>query len=439
MRPRILFVDDESNLLNGLKRMMRSKRSDWDMTFMDSPIEALDKMAAHPFDLVVSDMRMPRMDGAAFLGAISEKWPETIRIILSGYSKEEAVMRTINPAHQYLAKPCEATAVIEALDRALELRRYVASDQIRRLVGSITSLPTLPDAAAALIQALDDRDIAEDKIAELIAQDIAMTAMVLRLTNSAFFGVRNHVSDLLTAVSLLGIDTLRSLAIVNGAFNFTLGAGSLGQSIEQLRDRSLIIGMGAHAIARAEGMPLSISTSIRTAGAVSHVGSLLLRTQFPEEFQEAMRLKEDLNYNIVGAERAVFGAAHPEVGAYLLGLWGLNNDITEAIAYHHEPSLAGAPNNNLMIVFLHAAQALVGGGGTLPAESDQSRWPLLDEPFITMMGYGHRVDDWNRIIREVGISRSVSADQCEEAGVGNTHSLLSKEEVECLLSIEESE
>jgi DNA-binding NtrC family response regulator len=104
-RPCILFVDDEPNVLQGLQRMLRHMRADWDMRFVDSGHAALDAMENERFDAVVTDMRMPGMDGAELLAEVRRRDSGVVRVILSGYSDAESVMRTVGPAHQFLAKP----------------------------------------------------------------------------------------------------------------------------------------------------------------------------------------------------------------------------------------------------------------------------------------------------------------------------------------------
>lgn len=105
MKKKVLFVDDEHNILSGLKRMLRSQRNEWDMEFADSGQAALEIMANAPFDAVITDMRMPGMDGAQLLEQVKSLYPETVRFVLSGHSEQELVMRSVGPSHQYLSKP----------------------------------------------------------------------------------------------------------------------------------------------------------------------------------------------------------------------------------------------------------------------------------------------------------------------------------------------
>ena len=106
--PKIIFVDDENMILQGIKRILRPFRREWQMSFYDHARDALQAMESDgPADLVISDMRMPEINGAEFLTEVAAKYPSTIRVILSGYAEPEFVLKTVGPTHQYLSKPCD--------------------------------------------------------------------------------------------------------------------------------------------------------------------------------------------------------------------------------------------------------------------------------------------------------------------------------------------
>ena len=144
----ILFVDDEPMILAGLQRLLRSQRNVWDMSFAASGAEALAVLETKPFDAVVTDMRMPAMDGARLLELVKERYPGTIRIVLSGYFESEAALRAVPVAHQYLAKPCDPKKLHEAIERSCGFASLLPDAALRRVVGTIGELPTLPRTSA---------------------------------------------------------------------------------------------------------------------------------------------------------------------------------------------------------------------------------------------------------------------------------------------------
>ncbi|TVR99646.1 MAG: HDOD domain-containing protein [Rhodospirillales bacterium] len=399
MRPRILFVDDDPRVQQGLGRTLRYMRERWDMAFADGPETAINALAQGPFEVVVTDMRMAGMDGADLLGWVRERHPEVVRIILSGYSDKEAVFRTVGPAHQYLAKPCEHEVLIQTIDRALTLRRKVASEEVRSLVAGVETLPSPPAHFAELIQALDSPTSSAASIAAIMSRDVAMVAQTLKLTNSAYFGLPVKVDSLMHAVQLLGVETIRNLALVVGFFRDYVGdADTLGR-MNTLSRRSLSIGELAAAIARQEGLPGSVTRQAEAAGVLSHVGTLLLMARWPERFGRAIELLEREGLGVADAEFRVFGSTHAEIGAYLLGLWGFTDPIVEAVAYHHSPSEHGSGELG-PVALVHAAQYLCRVRSFDPSELDVPT-SMLDVGYLTRLGVLDRLARWAAIKQDL--------------------------------------
>ena len=155
MKTKILFVDDEANILAGLRRMLRSQRDQWSMHFASSGEEALSKMQAESFDVVVSDMRMPGMDGAELLTRVSKLYPNTVRLVLSGQSEHERIFRAIGPAHQFMAKPCEPQVLIDTIRRACDLQGQLSSESLTQLVSQLSHLPSLPTTYREVVEELE--------------------------------------------------------------------------------------------------------------------------------------------------------------------------------------------------------------------------------------------------------------------------------------------
>ena len=209
----LLFVDDESKVLQGLQRQLRSMRHEWDMHFADTGGKALDFMASNRVDVLVSDMMMPEMDGAELLTEVSKRHPNTVRIILSGHADREAVLRLVGPAHQCLSKPCDAEELRTAVGRAFALRDLLSNEQLKQLATRIECLPTLPALYQQLTEELRKENSSMERIGEIISRDIGMTTKILQLVNSAFFGLSQSISSPAEAVMYLGLSTVRSLVL----------------------------------------------------------------------------------------------------------------------------------------------------------------------------------------------------------------------------------
>ncbi|HLA96697.1 MAG TPA: response regulator, partial [Pyrinomonadaceae bacterium] len=189
----ILFVDDEPNILEGLQRMLRPLRHEWQMSFANSGAEALALFENEHIDVVVSDMKMPGMDGSELLYAIMQKYPHVIRIILSGYSEKEMVIKTVGTAHQYLSKPCDADILKATVMRVSALRDLLTDETLRRLVSQLPSIPSLPLLYTELIDELGKNEPSTRTVGEIVKKDIGMTVKILQIVNSAFFGLRRRL------------------------------------------------------------------------------------------------------------------------------------------------------------------------------------------------------------------------------------------------------
>ncbi|NNF66588.1 MAG: HDOD domain-containing protein, partial [Gammaproteobacteria bacterium] len=329
---RILFVDDEPMVLTGLRRMLRGLRHEWEMEFLPGGEEALNAMARSAVDVIVSDMRMAGMDGVQLLTEVKSRHPNTVRIALSGHADMEMVLECIGATHQYLAKPCDAETVKATIDRACTLRDLLNNEQLQTLITEMGSLPSLPTLYMEIMQAVRDGKALSD-IGEIIAQDVAMTAKVLKVVNSAFFGISRHVESPAQAAAILGLDAVRSLVLSAKVFSDMGKDAAL--DLEELWQHSARVGALARRIAKAESQPAKIVDLAQMGGMLHEVGKLVLSSQFGDKYQKVVAMQKQDGKSCWEAEQEVFGHTHCEVGAYLLGLWGLPNPIVESAAFHH--------------------------------------------------------------------------------------------------------
>lgn len=355
---RVMFVDDEANILAGLKRTMRCMRDEWDMEFIDDPMAALQAFDKQAFDVVVSDMKMPKKDGADLLSDIKQRSPDTIRFILSGHADAALIMKSVGSAHQYLAKPCEPDTLKSTIKRAYALKELIGSDSLREIVSGIDDLPTLPAIYQEIVQCLQDPESSLVDVGPIIGKDVGMSAKILQLVNSSFFGIAAPVTSIDQSVTMLGIDTISTLVLGHGMFSHF---GELNDfNIEALWNRSARCSAISKMIAAKEHLPARVVDDALLAGMLHDVGQLVLASAKPTEYAEVCSRVESDDASIDDVERELLGATHGEVGAFLLGLWGLPDTIVEAVAYHETPGRCHAAEFGLPGV-VHAASRLALG------------------------------------------------------------------------------
>lgn len=341
MKKTILFVDDDSNILDGIRRMLRPLREVYDIRFCENGVLALQAMAEQPADIVVSDMRMPGMDGAELLTAIQQHHPHAVRIMLTGQADDRAVLKTVTVAHQFLAKPCASERLKEVLARAAALHGQLTNGHLKNLVTGIGSLPSLPSVYAKLQETLKDPEASLDDVAAIIEQDLAMTAKLLQLVNSSFFGLYRKVDSPARAVKLLGLDTIKVLVLNIQIFS-EFKAASQKAALAQLWQHSMAVAHCSKKIAAAACDSLELINNSFIAGMLHDIGRLLLLSQLGGDYAQLMQGAEKQGVRLEAEETSRLQTTHADIGAYLIGLWGFNGDIIEAIAFHHHLHLLKA-------------------------------------------------------------------------------------------------
>lgn len=397
MKTRILFVDDEPNVLSALRRMFHDMREEWDMVFMSDPRQGLDCIAKQHFDVVVADMRMPGMDGGAFLREAQAMSPGTIRIVLSGHSDRDMIMQTVRPAHQFLPKPCQPAELKAVIARGLALREVFLDERVKDVVADIDRLPTVPRLYTALVDELAKPDPSMKVVSGLVSQDVGMSAGILKLVNSAFFGQRVHVSSPAHAVNLLGLEIVKALVLTVGLFDRFDKVAFHNFDLEKLWRHSLSVGRLAREIAAEEQASGSQQEQCCIAGLLHDVGKLVMATNFPEAYGRVIAGCQQGHGTIFDMECRVFGASHAEVGAYLLGLWGVDDAVVRAVYLHHEPGRDRHAGFSPLTA-VHAANYL---DHELIVLTPGYAFNPLDELYVTASGLAARLPVWREACRKV--------------------------------------
>ncbi len=364
---RLLFVDDEPQVLDALRNLLRRHRKKWEMVFALGGEEALDQLAQQRFDVVVSDMRMPRIDGAQLLARVRAEHPHMVRIILSGYSEQESALNVMPLAHQFLTKPCDPARLEAVIERACALQLLIHDARLREIVGRIGKLPSLPSLYSELSAVLANPKAEVGDAARLIGRDLAMSAKLLQLVNSSFFGLGRRIASVEAAVGYLGLGMVRNLVLALSAFDASARPRP-GFSIEMLQAHCQL----AAGIARKLLTDRKQAEEAFLAAMLHDIGKLILAT--------ALTVEE---------EAALDGVTHAEVGAYLLGLWGLPYAVVEAVAHHHHPERA-QPVALDVVAAVHLADAL--------AHELEGREALIDPAWLAAIGVTEeKLEGWRAL------------------------------------------
>ena len=342
----LLFVDDEEKVLQGLRSRLRKHRKEWDMRFAHGGEAALEALASHEFDVIISDMRMPGVNGLAVLKEAMRSQPGAVRIILSGFTEKSVAFHAIPIAHQYLAKPTDSDTLYNAIHRARTLVKILNSDDLRIRLGRLESLPAPPAVYGRVVELTRNPDSTLADIANAIKADAGLSAKMLQIVNSAFFGASISTADITKAVRLLGRELI--LGVVVGLQEYSRFEGQRFRrkfDVDAQRQHSFRVGSISRQI-MSEIHP-ELAEQAMAAGLLHNIGQLALH----------LRSMTPITPEVPEVEHDE-GPGYDEVGAYLLGLWGLPNLVVEAVAFHQRPNIHRGSTDMCLSCVVHIANTL---------------------------------------------------------------------------------
>jgi HD-like signal output (HDOD) protein/CheY-like chemotaxis protein len=360
---RLLLVDDEQYVLDGLRNQLRARRREWEMSFACGGEAALPLLEQLSFDVVVSDMHMPRLDGAALLTRVKELQPRAVRIILSGQTETESAMKTVFVAHRFLSKPCDGNLLRDVLERAFGLGKTLAAPELRAAAGEISALPRVPRTYLSLCQVLSRPNASMADLIAVVQGDVGLCAKILQVVNSPFFGLPRRISSLQESVSYLGTETVKNLALAIEAFT----AGPGGAPPEELQRHSLLTAQLARRFMAGDRVR---SEEAFVAGLLHAIGQLIP----------------------VPAGTAASSIDTSLLGGYLLDLWGLPHSVVEAVVHHRNPG--GVAHEGFDVVDAVYLASRLASRHLAPAEDE------LDQSYLAHRGVsGERLEGWNKLAR----------------------------------------
>lgn len=390
---RILLADQDEAVLATLVTAGPNHGADWEVLTAGSGEDALALLGTMPFDVMIAGTRMSGLGGLDLLRASMIRHPSMARMILLDQADPELMLGSLGTAHQYLVKPCEPADLLSAVSRLLALDQFFTNQTLRRVVARIQQLPSPPTVYFRLMKDLARLDATTESVGAIIAQDASLTAKLLQLVNSAYFGLGRRVASVPEAVQILGFNLVRSLSVSLSLFA-SLNPASVGElNADRLYLHSLATGLLAQTIMAAESADPAMTAGAFTAGILHDTGKLVLASAMPELYAQAVRLAADELMPQWQAEANIFGVSHAEVGAYLLGLWGLPVPIVDVVAWHHQPLRSGPPTFG-MLAAVHIADFLQSRH--VPA----SRRPLvveLDALYIQVLKLADRIEEWTEV------------------------------------------
>lgn len=338
MPTNILLVNDVSSEIKLLNKTARRFDSDWNYFNAESYEELYAILEKEKIDVMICGLNMERMDGAQLLQKVRENYPNIIRIALTENVDSSQSLNSARLAHQILIMSSNAKSLKDKIAETIYLRRFVKNQEVLKIVNGLEQLPSLPDLYLNLEEEISKPNISVRNVGHIISKDITMTAKILHMVNSAFFRIPQKISDPVQAINYLGLEVVKSLVLFAKVFSSCQNK-AVDFSINELWNHSLKVALYSRDYLQLETQNKKAADEAYIAGLLHDLGKLVF-LEVPGYLENVRELVDHENYNWQQAEYELYQTSHAELGAYILGLWGLPDFIVEGVAFHHDPPKA---------------------------------------------------------------------------------------------------
>ncbi|MCF7762178.1 MAG: HDOD domain-containing protein [Verrucomicrobia bacterium] len=395
----VLFVGKDSLPPEVSPQSLPGVSEGWQTKFASNAVEGFELLARTRFDVVVSDLHLPGIDGVEFLKALRERFPLAGRIVFSREPPDRVLEKASEIADRCLPCPCSEETLKATIEGVAAGRSRLAGADIRQKISRLERIPSLPKLYERLVGQLQSRETDLGEIADTISEDIGMTAQILKLVNSAYFGLPRPTSNVREVIGFLGTNTIQYLVLAIGIFRQTDRAELGGFPLDALWNHCARTATFAKLIAKCERVDRDSVENSTTAGLLHDVGQLVLASNYPEQYREVRRNAAARRVEWIVGEREAFGFDHAEVGGMVLGLWGLPAALVEAVTYHHAP--VNSPGDGVTVVTaVHVANVLAQRKG--PSYTG-TILPRVDQPYLERIGRGNDFERWRGEIEETTV------------------------------------
>lgn len=347
MLNRILFVDDESQILRSITRLFMD--TEYEVLTAGSGAEALDLLEVEQVDIIVSDMKMPKMTGYQLLNEVKKRFPNIVRIILSGFSDERIVFDALqkNIAKLYILKPWENAVLINTIEKVFQIENVLRNNEkVLKLLNNAEELPTIKTSYQKIINVIESEQEIY-KIVEAIEGDNSIVIKLLHIVNSSYYSIKT--GSIKRAVAYLGLDNIKNIVIASAFIDGLNFNKKDNKKLEQLWEHAFISNR-IISIIYTEFLNKKIPETEMNAGLLSNVGIIFMIHSFHEKYMEIFEEVEKHNSSLIELENKAFGTNHQEVGGYLLQWWDIPLPIVEAALYHHNPFDENIINRQIVLV-----------------------------------------------------------------------------------------
>lgn len=390
---RVLFVDDDPTGLAALRNSLSAHNPGWSVHVASTPNMAVVLAERQDFDVVLISTDAPRIVNIDPFTYFHDHFPETVRI---AWLREDGTRHAHaeSLAYQSIYRSAPVEFIGQIIERAAELHRRLADPQLNHLIKNVEGLPSPPRIVMQLNEALVRPNVTVNQVTDIVSQDVAIPAQILHVVNTAYFALSRTMTSIREAVAYLGFDAVRNMTLAVEMFR-ELTDPTNPSAVKQVE----ILQTHSSAVAQMTRQFITHQQDAQDAfvgGLLHDVGHLMMATYFPLQYAEiCQRVAEGAP--VLETERAILGATHADLGAYLLRSWGLPYRLVDIVAFHHEaPRFSALGMDAVHGVYI---------GEHLLAERrdvDETYWEFngledMDDEYLADLGIYERVMSWRML------------------------------------------
>ena len=344
---KIAFVDDEDQILRALRRLFFG--TDYQCVYFNKPKALIEYLETESIDLLITDIRMPEMDGIELMRQVKAMKPEVIRVALSGYTDSRQILTALDSglARLYIYKPWDNDELKKLIEGLAVMMHQLRQSHLIQTINEMGSLPTYQKLYKRVVNLIES-DASAFEIAQAIETDPAIASKLLRIANTVFYG--SHTGSVQQAIMLLGLTNVRQIILTNAIFD---SAKQLPYG-QKLWQHAAITNKGVAYLYQLRNKK-SIPPQAGVVGLMHTMGLLFLATMKVKAYGQLLEgVKQNLAkgnpFAFDTLELEVFGATHCEVGLYLLNWWELPFDIIESATHYRNPKIEEIGNTELVAI-----------------------------------------------------------------------------------------
>lgn len=378
---RVLLVDDDPRMVRAMVRVLETQMPRWEIVGVGSGEQALGALTHAEFQVIVSDVEMPEMDGTTLLRDVRERFPQVGRILMSAWTTEARLAAAAVVAHQFLWKPVSTERLVEAILQVAVAGGLLRDPALVARFQATEGTPPLPGTFRALQDAVNHPACTLSDITGVVSRDPAVSAHLLRMANSGWFGVASRTASLFKAVSLLGIARVRAVVLSHGAVAALRDDLGDGFDVARYQEHSVRVA----ALSQEVCPDPRLKEESFTAGLLHDLGWLMLH--------RSGALRERGGVEGYCFTDACAPVTHEEVAAYLFAQWGFESSLICAALFHHRPGVLMRTHFQ-PVDSVHIVEALLGDNAL-----EQGCKMEFDEEHIRRLGLSQEIPRWKALLQ----------------------------------------